>query len=420
VAAVLVDFRGPMVVLPARAARFAPLETFRSPGYPHLWLASVLWNQARWMDQIIIGWVVLETTNSAWDLAVIGALRWLPLLIFGAAGGAIADRLDRRWLLICAQCLGLLVCLASATLLATGLFDFGFAAGATFLLGLQWAIDWPARRALIPDLVGRELTVNAVALEAVSMNLTRIIGPLLAGALLTYLSPSLAFVAMAGLYLIEILVLKHMPLAVRVRPVATGPMLRYLVEGFDRLRASEPIVGVLLISVCMNVLVFPYQQLLPVFARDVLQVDAFGLGLLGSASGAGSFVGAAAIASVRRISHSGLLFWAGSCLMSTSLVGFALSGALNVALVLVALAGLGQAAFASLQSTIVLGTASEQLRGRAMGALTLAIGSAPLGSLEYGAASVLIGAPLAVALNAGACAVFVALVAARLPRFRAL
>src|SRR5260370_635626 len=294
------------VVAPARTCRFAAFETFRSPGYRCLWAASLLWNQARWMDQVVLGWVVLEMTTSGGHLAVIGALRWLPLLMFGVAGGAVADRVDRRWLLIGAPALGLGVWLGTALLLVSGRFDFTFAALATFLLGLQWAVDWPTRRALIPDLVGRGLTVDAIALDA-----------------------------------------------------------------------------------------------------------------LRAAPGRGSFVGALAIAFSRSVPRSGLMFWAGSCLTSTCLVGFALSGNLILALALLGLSGLGQAAFASLQSTIVLGRASDQLRGRAMGALTLAIGSSPLGTLEIGAVTVWLGAPLAVALNAGACAALVGVVAQRLPKFRA-
>jgi MFS family permease len=400
--------------------RFAPLETFRSPAYRYLWSASVLWNLARWMDRIVLGWVVLEMTNSAWDLAVLEALRWIPLLLFGVLGGAVADRVDRRWVLISAQGLALFVCTAIALLLAFGLFNFGLAMLGTFLLGVQWAVDWPTRRALIPDLVGRGLTVNAIALEAVSMNLTRIIGPLVAGALVAYWSPAAAFACMAGLYLLEITLLKLMPLATRGRPPASGPMLRYLRDGFATLGGSQPIVGVLLISVFMNVLVFPYQQLLPIFARDQLNVDPVGLGALSAAAGLGSVVGAAAIASAWRIPRSGMLLWVGSCLMSVCLVGFAFSGSFELALVLLAVGGLGQAAFASLQTTIVLSTATDQLRGRAMGALTLAIGSTPFGSLELGAMSVPLGASLAVALNAGLCAVLVALVALRLPRFRSV
>src|SRR5919198_6404274 len=111
-----------MVAL-VRRGRFAPLETFRSPGYRYLWSASFLWNQARWMDRVVLGWVVLEMTNSAWNLAVLEALRWLPLMLFGLAGGAVADRLDRRWVLIGAQ--GLALCVSSfvALLLAFGWFD---------------------------------------------------------------------------------------------------------------------------------------------------------------------------------------------------------------------------------------------------------------------------------------------------------
>jgi MFS family permease len=372
------------------------------------------------MDRIVLGWVVLEMTNSAWNLAILEALRWLPLLMFGIAGGAVADRVDRRWVLIAAQALALLICATTGMLLALGLFSFGLAALATFLLGVQWAVDWPTRRALIPDLVGRELTFNAVALEAVSMNLTRIVGPLLAGVLVAYWSPAGAFACMAVLYLLEITLLKLMPLAARGRQLASGPMLRYLLDGFATLRCSQPIVGVLLISVFMNILVFPYMQLLPIFARDQLHSDAVGLGALGAAAGFGSVLGAAAIAVSRRVPHAGMLFWVGSCAMCVALVGFALADSFGLALLMLAISGLGQAAFVSLQTTIVLSSAADQLRGRAMGALTLAIGSTPFGSLEIGAASVAIGASSAVALNAGLCAVLVALVALRLPRFRAI
>ena len=197
------------------------------------------------------------------------------------------------------------------------------------------------------------------------------------------------------------------------------PVLRYLVDGFASLRYSQPIVGVLLISVFMNVFVFPYQQLLPVFARDALHVDAVGLGALSSAAGLGSVIGALAIVGSVRIPRSAQLFWIGSALMSVGLVLFAAADQFVIALLLLGLSGLGQSAFSSLQVTIVLSSAADDLRGRALGALTLAIGSTPFGSLEVGAVAVALGAPLAVALNAGLCAVLVALVAVRLPKFRA-
>lgn len=370
------------------------------------------------MDRVVIGWLVLELTNSAWDLALIEALRWIALMMFGIAGGAVADRIDRRWVLIGAQALAMLVCGASALLLAIDRFNFSVAAVATFLLGLQWAVDWPTRRALIPDLVGRERTVSAVALDNVSTNLTRVVGPLVAGALIAYLSASVAFLFMAGLYLLEITLLARMPVVIHGRQVGTTSMLRYLTEGFDRIRESQPIVGVLLVSAAMNILLLPYQQLLPVFARDELHVDAVGLGALSAAAGVGSLVGALALASAPRVSRKGFYFSSGSSLMCIFLAGFAVSRDFAVALVLLVLTGLGHAAFGSLQTTIVLTTATDQLRGRALGALTLAIGCTPIGSLEMGAVAVALGAPAAVVVNAALCAASVVLIAVRLPRFR--
>lgn len=398
----------------------AAVVTLRQPGYAYLWTASLLWNQARWMDQVVLGWVVLELTDSAWDVALVGVVRSLPLMLFGVFGGAIADRFDRRRLLMVSQLLGASVSLAIAALLAVGALEFKHALVAAVLFGLQWAVDWPARRAMIPDLVGRDRTVNAVVLESVSMNLTRIVGPLTAGWLLAYSSAASSYMVMAALYGLEIVLLALMPMRARGRsPAAAGSVRRYLREGWTELRASQPIVGVLLITVFMNAFAFPYMFILPVFARDVFAVDPVGLGMLGAASGIGSLVGSLILASRGRIGRAGLLFSTGSTVMCVCLVGFALSPDFNLAVALLLLSGLGSSTFAAFQSTIILGAASEQLRGRAMGVLTLAIGTAPIGLLEMGALTSLFGAPLAVAANAALCAVLVLWTAVRLPRFRA-
>lgn len=396
------------------------IETLRHPGYRYLWTASLLWNQARWMDMVVLGWVVLELTDSAWHVALTGVLRSAPVMLFGVLGGAIADRFERRALLIAAQALGVVVSLLVFGLLAAGLMRFEYAAAAAVLLGFQWAIDWPARRALIPDLVGRELTQSAVVLESVSMNFTRIVGPLAAGLMIAYLGAATSYGVMAALYAAEIVLLVRMPLAPSPPRPPTGSILRYLGEGWTELRRSQPIVGVLLITVFMNAFAFPYQQLLPVFARDVLAVDAVGLGVLGAAAGVGSLTGALLLAARGRVRRPGLLFTLGSFVMCACLVGFALTGQFELAVALLIASGFGSASFAAFQSTIVLGAASDQLRGRAMGALTLAIGTAPIGLLEIGALTTLVGASTALAANAAACAILVLLVAAALPRFRTM
>lgn len=401
------------------ASRFAPINTFRSRGYRFLWTASLLWNQARWMDQVVLGWVVLELTNSPWNVALIGVARNLPVFLLGMYGGAVADRFDRRRLLMATQALGAGVSLGIGALLALDRFSVAAGLVAALLLGVQWALDWPARRAVIPDLVGRELTMNAIVLESLSMNLTRILGPLAAGWLLAYASPALAYLAMAGLYGAEIVLLAVMPLRPSPRLPRGGSVARYLREGWQELRQIQPVVGVLLVTVFMNMFVFPYQFILPVFARDVLGVDPVGLGVLGAGQGLGSMAGVLVLASRGRIPRAGMLFAGGSLLMSMSLVGFALSRDFTLSVALLVLAGLGSSTFSAFQSTIILASASEQLRGRAMGVLTLAIGTAPFGLVEIGAIASVAGAPVTVALNAALCAVLVAATTLALPRFRA-
>jgi MFS family permease len=403
----------------ARApSRLAAVNTFRSPGYRFLWAASLLWNQARWMDQVVLGWVVLELTNSAWDVALIGVVRSLPVMLLGVLGGAVADRLDRRRLLIVTQGLGALVSLALGALLATGQFVYWHGLVGAVLLGVQWAVDWPTRRALIPDLVGRELTMNAVVLESISMNLTRVVGPLMAGWLLAYLDAATAYMVMAALYGLEIVLLALMPLRAPGRPPAGGSVLRSVREGFTEIRRSQPIVGVLLITVFMNALAFPYTFILPVFARDVLAVDPIGLGILGAASGIGSLSGALVLATRGRIARAGTLFWVGSLVMSAGVALFAVAGRFELAVGLLLLAGLGSSTFSAFQSTIILAAASDRLRGRAMGFLTLAIGTAPIGLIEIGALTATYGAPAAVAANAALCALLIVATAAALPGFR--
>jgi MFS family permease len=403
----------------ARApSRLAAVNTFRSPGYRFLWTASLLWNQARWMDQVVLGWVVLELTNSAWDVALIGVVRSLPIMLLGVLGGAVADRFDRRRLLIVTQGLGAVVSLALGALLATGNFVYWHALAGALLLGVQWAVDWPTRRALIPDLVGRELTMNAVVLESISMNLTRVVGPLMAGWLLAYLDAATAYMAVTALYGLEIVLLALMPLRAPGRPSVGGSVLRSVREGFSEVGQSQPIVGVLLITVFMNALAFPYMFILPVFARDVFAVDPIGLGILGAASGIGSLSGALVLATRGRFARPGTLFWVGSLVMSAGVALFAVAGQFELAVALLLLAGLGSSTFSAFQSTIILGAASDRLRGRAMGVLTLAIGTAPIGLLEIGALTAAVGAPAAVAANAALCAVLIVATAAALPAFR--
>jgi predicted MFS family arabinose efflux permease len=396
------------------------LHAFRFRPFRFFWAATVLWNLTRWMDMVVIGWVVLELTNSPWAVALIGFYRSLPLLLLGMLGGAIADRFGRRQIIISSQIVNTAVAIGLFALLTLDWLRFEHAVIANLLLGITWAIDWPARRSLVPDLVGRDLVLSAVALDNISQNLTRILGPLISGAITAYVGGANAYAVIVALTVVQVILLLKTTVPSRAVSASAYSVVKYLRDGWHDVRQIEPVMGVLAITVLMNCFVFPYQQLLPVIARDGLGTDAFGLGVLGAASGVGALIGSIAIAARGRIGAPGLVFALGSLAMAGFLALFALAGHFGLAVGLLALAGLAQSSFGTFQSSIILLSTSDALRGRAMGILTLAIGSAPIGLLEIGALSEVIGASYALAINAAVCAVLILLVTILLPGLRRL
>jgi predicted MFS family arabinose efflux permease len=393
----------------------AGLAPLRERGYRLLWTSALIWYFARWLNILVSGWLALELTNSAWLVALIGFFRTAPVPIFGAFAGAIADRFDRRRLVVFAEGLNVLATALIAYLLLAGRLEYWHLAGANLIYGLAWAIEFPARRAMTPDLAGRDLVVPAIVLDTMSMNVSKALGPLVGGGLIASLGTTTSYVLLTCLYAATILPLipLRLPPVANARPTVSS--IRFLGEGLDFCRRHPAVRGVLLITVVMNVLGFPYIQLLPVFARDILLVGPFGLGLLTAADGIGSLVGTAALTGAGRIRRVGLLFVVGSVTMTTCLVLFAVSPLYALALGLLILAGFAHSGFSTFQSTIILGAAGDALRGRAMGVLTLAIGSAPVGMLLLGVLAAAFGAPLAVAASAATGAALIGLTAWRTP-----
>jgi predicted MFS family arabinose efflux permease len=189
-------------------------------------------------------------------------------------------------------------------------------------------------------------------------------------------------------------------------------------EGMSYMRHHQVILGVMLITLIMNALAFPYVELLPVFARDILHRGPVGLGLLGASTGVGSFVGLWAIHRLRNTVSNGWIFLGGSFSLCIVLIGFAFSTEFPLSLVLLMLSGLGQASFGVMQSSIILLSSSDEMRSRTMGLLTLFIGMGPFGRLQIGALAESFGTPFAVGLQSGMGALAVAIVAILLPELR--
>lgn len=362
--------------------------------------SNVLWWLAHFMEAIVVGWLILEMTDSAWLVALAGFCRSIPLLMLGFFAGQITDRFGRRKVILGAQTTNLLVQITIVTLLATDSLAVWHLYAGGVVLGACWAMDWPARRALLPDLVGKHRTVDAMLLENLGQGFSRIGGPALAGILVAAYGAIGAYAVMMMLSAATLFNLRNLsrqPIP-RTNLRASASPWTVLGESLRYVGQNQAILGVILITAVFNMWVVPYMTLLPVIARDVLNVGPAELGFLGAAAGIGSFFGLLIITQVRRYFSNGWIMLVGTIGMSMVLFVMAQSTSFHLSWAMLFLSGIGQACFGIMQTSIILLTASDEMRSRTMGVLVLAIGSDPLGKLQTGALAQALGASTALSL----------------------
>jgi MFS family permease len=403
----------------AASARFAVLEVLSEPSYRRLWLSGLFVNAARWMDLVVLGWLAYQLTGSPFMVGLAAFARSAPMMALGPFAGIVADRAHRGRVLLATQTLGLVTGLTLAVVFASGRGGFWPLVCLEMLFGVLWALDFPARRTSIFTLVGPRRVANAVSLETVSMQVAKIAGPVMAGVGLARLGAEACFGAVAVLYGLGLLVSLGLPGRIG-GPSAPPPasLGATLAAGF-RAAWEEPTVrAVLLITILMNTLFFPYQHMLPVFAREVLAGGPEFLGALVAADGLGALLGAIAIASQRGFISHRRLFALSVLSAPFLLIAFSGSRWRGLCLVLLLVVGALESGFAAMQSTLVLLAAPEASRGGAMGILSACIGTQPLGTLWIGLLAATAGVPLAMAANAGLALVLILPLAVSLSRLR--
>ena len=396
--------------------RLHTFDAFHNPGYRLLWPGYLFSNVSRWMQMTMLAWLVLELTDSPLRVALVGFFGMSPMLFLGMIGGVLADRVDRRRLILASQSVSLIASVMMAVVLLLGAEQYWYAYLVTLVSGIGWALDMPSRRALLPDLMGRSGVTNAVALDSVAMHCSLLLGPVLAGTLISVVDVSGGYLAIASFQLVSVLLIR----AVRL----PGPPKRYgqsanivgnLIEGFRYVRGNKVILATVWVTVFMNLLMFPYMQMVPVIAKDTLHVGPGLMGVLMGASGLGALVGAVLIASLRTITYHGRLYLGGSLVALATLMAFSLSTWYLASLPIMVILGLGTAGFGTMQATITMLVSSEEMRGRALGVMSLAIGAGPLGAVLTGAVASVFGAPFAIGLNAAIGLVLLASIAVLMP-----
>jgi MFS family permease len=353
------------------------------------------------MDLLVLGWLALALTDSPLMVGVAAFCRAAPMMLLGPFAGVLADRLPRVRVMIAVQILNVAAASTLALVFAAGAGGFGILVAIEVILGVAWVLDFPSRRTVLFALAGREHLTTVVSLESMSMHVAKMIGPLLGGLLLSRLGPSACYAALAGLSLGALAGARRLERHVSLPGTPGGePVLASMASGLREVRAHPAILGVLLITILMNILVFPYQQMLPVFARDVLQIGPAALGLLVAAEGLGALIASIAIGARGGRVERARLFARSSLAGALCLVAFSLSPWYALSLSLQFIFGTAESGFGTMQSAIVLLAAPEGARGRAMGILSACIGTHPLGSLWIGFLASRAGAPFATGLNA--------------------
>lgn len=372
------------------------------------------------MQHVARGWLVLRLSDSPFQLGWIGFLTFLPVLLFALPAGVVADRFSRRKMLVWTQGLAMLQSLLLAWLTFTGAVEMWHIGVIAFGMGAVGAFDIPIRQSLLQDLVGGADLPNAIALNSLAFNGARLLGPALAGLLLTGFGEDLVFLINGLSYLAVLTGILAMNLPPLPKRPERDSWLVQIAEGVRYARTEPRTRVILLLVVVSSVFAFPYSVLLPVFARDVLDVGSSGLGFLTSASGLGAMTGALLLAGRQKRLPAGRTIAAALALLAVGLIGFSQSTNFLVSLGMLYLVGLGMIVQMATSNTVLQLLAPAELRGRIISLYMLAfLGMSPFGSLLAGTTARYGGVANAVVLGGLVTLFASAWFATRIPALRA-
>jgi predicted MFS family arabinose efflux permease len=360
-----------------------PLVLLREGPYFRVWLTGTLAHTMRWLEMLAVGVYVFDETSSPIIVALVLFCRMIPLVLFGAAIGALAERVNKKHVLL----YGLVGVAISSSILAVLLIaeraEIWHLALGGFVSGILIAMDYPVRRNIMGELCGVERVGIGMALDATTLNFTRMLGPLVGGLLLEFTGLYGAFILGATLHIVAIVLMIGLSYLSSNREIPQENLFDQIIEGIRYVRTQRSIIAVLAITLIINLLVVPYTSMLPVIGKDELGLSAFPIGILAAADGAGGLVASIIFAfwSTKRFNQ---VFIFGSIVYIAMILMFSFSTLYVLSVLFLFLAGFGHAGFFIGQSTLIFTQPNSALRGRVMGLLAMIIGLQPLGVLHAG------------------------------------
>lgn len=350
-----------------------------------LWTGAFLSTTGTWMQTVAQAWVVLEMTKSPFLLGVDGFLSTGPMLIFSLFGGVVADRVERRKIMLLSQYLQMSFAFILAALIFSGNVKVWHIFVLSFLTGSAQSFSGPAYISLLPLLVKREDLPNAIAMNSMQFNLARVIGPVLAGAALLAWGAAVCFLV-NGLSFIAVIIALLMIRSPGPRPDdQRRGLLSEMRDGFRFVTQRPRLLVLTFLSFVGTFLGMPIVTFMAVVARDVFKLGAGGYATMITTYGVGSVAGALLIAATAHALHKGRIALTLQLCFALLLIGFAFSRSLPVSLVIAFFAGACIVGVIALYSSLVQLTASDEMRGRVMSIFMLAFrGGMPLGNLIAG------------------------------------
>lgn len=396
-------------------------SSLRIPGYRWLWIGLLAYFMAMMMDGIARGYLAYDLTGSATSLGLVSIAWGLPMLILSLVGGVVADRTEKRNLLLACQLALALVALITAILVHTGAIKIWHLVLLGFGQGATWAFIVPARQALIPELVGEDELMNALALSNGAINVTRILGPAVAGGLIAVpmFGTSGVFYTMVLLYGIVVLTLLRVP-ATGTAKGEHGAMWQEMTLGVRYVTRRSVLVVLIGIAFVAILLGMPYSMLLPVFAEDVHHVGSVGLGVMSTFVGMGAVVGSLVMAYLSDYPHRAALQLFLGVGFGVGLLMFGGAPAFVLALAALSFTGFMATGYMTLNNTLIFSHAERQFHGRVMSVYMLTWSLMPLTALPMSMLTDVVGAQVTVAGAGALVALFIGAVGVLYPGYRAI
>lgn len=354
------------------------------PEFRRLWMVGLLTFVVRWLELLAMALYAYEATGSAFVVAMMTMLRLLPMALFGAFMGALADRFERRTVLIVTIVVSMVSTLALGLLAGCEALQVWHLAVASFINGICWTTDNPVRRMMIGDVVGSERMGPAMSLDVGTNNASRIVGPMISGVLLANFG--IAGVFWLGVLLYAVCLATALRIRVRHSAASGRPssLIASMREGFAWMRGDRRLKGVLTITVIFNVFGWPVTSMVPVIGTDYLGLGPEGVGLLVSCDGAGGLIGSVLMGSFARPQWYGRIYVGAVIVYLSMVIAFATAPLVSFAAMSLLMVGIAGVGFSIIQATLVYRDSPVEMRARLLGVLSVCIGTGPIGFAYVG------------------------------------